>query len=255
MGGFLDKRDRVVDMVLTDYGKELFSVGRLDFVYYAFSDDEVDYDPYIFNSGSLSSTELTASKVEQIEATLVREATTGFRKASDLTGDDTTNINNITFSMPQGQKVLPLMRFNPDVTSGSVKTNQRAIQEVHVKRDQNGNEIDRIGPFDKGHEKFGSSLFMLELKVDDFFDVGSNEGFRVDVFLSASEGGVGLKEIVSKKDRQRVLSYLTDLKIHIDTVIPPLLSKRNPLSLRAVDKSVGIDKRDAGSGFNRGSNR
>ena len=45
---FLDKKERILDITLTDRGRQLLSRGLLDFTYYAFSDEGVDY------SGSLA---------------------------------------------------------------------------------------------------------------------------------------------------------------------------------------------------------
>ena len=53
--GFLDRKSRVVDVVLTAHGRRLFANGELDFAYYAFFDDGIDYDPY--STGSLTDTE------------------------------------------------------------------------------------------------------------------------------------------------------------------------------------------------------
>jgi hypothetical protein len=46
--GLLNFKEDVIDLVLTDRGKELLSQGQLDFTYYAMSDEGVNY------SGSLS---------------------------------------------------------------------------------------------------------------------------------------------------------------------------------------------------------
>lgn len=45
---FIDKKNRIIDISLTDYGRDCMSKNRLRFAYYAFSDDLIDY------SGSLS---------------------------------------------------------------------------------------------------------------------------------------------------------------------------------------------------------
>lgn len=43
--GYLDKQSRVIDIVLTERGRKLFSVGKLDFSYFGLFDDGIDYDP------------------------------------------------------------------------------------------------------------------------------------------------------------------------------------------------------------------
>tara|TARA_Y100000114_G_scaffold49554_1_gene45231 strand:- start:9494 stop:10540 length:1047 start_codon:yes stop_codon:yes gene_type:complete len=53
MAKFLDKKERVMDIKLTSYGKHLLSTGKFKPVYYAFYDDNVIYDgDYINNNES-----------------------------------------------------------------------------------------------------------------------------------------------------------------------------------------------------------
>ena len=41
---FFDKKEEVLDVQLTEYGKYLLSTGRMRPVYYAFFDDDILYD-------------------------------------------------------------------------------------------------------------------------------------------------------------------------------------------------------------------
>tara|TARA_B100000035_G_scaffold315188_1_gene334322 strand:+ start:1830 stop:2933 length:1104 start_codon:yes stop_codon:yes gene_type:complete len=50
---FFNKKEEVIDIQLTSYGKYLLSKGKLKPAFYAFSDDEVVYDPSFNNSGSV----------------------------------------------------------------------------------------------------------------------------------------------------------------------------------------------------------
>ena len=49
---FFNKKEDVIDIELTQYGKYLLSKGKLKPAFYAFSDDEIVYDPSYNNSGS-----------------------------------------------------------------------------------------------------------------------------------------------------------------------------------------------------------
>lgn len=213
MAGFLDKNTRVIDMVLTDYGKELYSKGELEFSYFTFSDDEVDYDPWIYNSGSLSDTELTASKLEHVENSLVREATFGVGLDSGPAARDLSNINNLLFTMPQGQKVLPRMSVSPDFLTGSINAVQQKVERTGIVRDQYGTVIDKSGPFHMGYRKFKSTRVTFEGRVDDFFEKSAQEGFLVRVFHS---GTSGLFEIDERYDIENVVSYANDLRLLLD---------------------------------------
>ena len=41
---FLDKKEQVIEFQLTNYGKHLFSQGKLDPKFYSFYDDDILYD-------------------------------------------------------------------------------------------------------------------------------------------------------------------------------------------------------------------
>jgi chorismate mutase len=56
---FLDKKERVLDIVLTQEGRKLLAQNDLDFAYYAFSDDGIDY------SGSMTTTQESGESFDQ----------------------------------------------------------------------------------------------------------------------------------------------------------------------------------------------
>jgi len=233
MAGFLDKKSRVVDMVLTDYGKELYSKGTLRFKYYAFSDDEVDYDPWISESGSLSNVELTSSKIDHIEDTLVREAVFGRQFDEAPVSRDQTNIQRLMYTMPQGQKILPKLKLSPDVISGSVSSVQQKIERVSVTRDQYGNIVDRSEPQSLGYEKFKASRLTFDFKVEDFFDESRTKGVLIRIFSSGSDG---FTEIRNKKDLENILSYSNDLRVLTDTRV----DKPSDVESKKLESIAGI---------------
>lgn len=200
-----------MDVVLTDYGKELFSRGKLRFVYYAFSDDEIDYDPYISTSGSLSSAQLSASKIVKIEDTLVREAVKGYEQGMDRAARDRTNISRKLYTIPQGQLVLPEMTMNPTVSSGTLEVKQRKVQEVYIKKTSTGTVTEKLGPYDRGFEKSQKSSFDVSFTYEGFPLV--SEGFLVKVFHSGSNG---INEVVAKRDLENDVSYMNDMKLFVD---------------------------------------
>jgi len=61
---FLDKKERVFDIVLSQYGKHLLSKGELKPKYYAFFDDNVVYDVAYANSGSSEKQNVTFGRVK-----------------------------------------------------------------------------------------------------------------------------------------------------------------------------------------------
>ena len=62
---FFNKKEEVFDIELTSYGKYLFSKGKFKPAYYAFSDDEIIYDPSYSSSGSVELGEETFRRIVQ----------------------------------------------------------------------------------------------------------------------------------------------------------------------------------------------
>lgn len=212
MAGFLDKNDRVVDMILTADGRRLLSQGKLNFVYYAFMDDEVDYDPYIATSANLTAEQMSSSWSEQVEASLVKEAIGG------RTGDpDRVNRLNGTsrlYTQPQGQGFLSKMVLTPDSFSGSIQLDQRRIQEMRTRKDETGHVISVLGPFDRGYERISTQTFPIEYDVRDFFGTQRQEGFLLRIMQSGSNG---LVELPAKRDFANEIAYTPDLAMDIIT--------------------------------------
>lgn len=50
--GFVDNKDKILEIILTDYGRKLLSKGELVIKYYSFGDDEIDYEVLSGYSGS-----------------------------------------------------------------------------------------------------------------------------------------------------------------------------------------------------------
>jgi hypothetical protein len=207
--GFLDKKSRIIDMVLTGQGKELLSRGELRFVYWSAFDDEIDYDPFIANSSSLSVSDLESAKLEQIENSLVREATTGYRTV-DSNADDRTNVQRPIFDMPQGQDFLPQVTASFISSSITLEASQRKVTQVAIVQDQRGQNISTIGPYDLGYERINGSEFTIDLQ----FVPGSYpkdfkpEGFLVTVYHSGSDG---LRKVTGKIDSNFDVTFGNDL--------------------------------------------
>jgi hypothetical protein len=214
MAGFLDKRERVVDMVLTSRGKLLLSQGNLNFVYWVVFDDEIDYTPFLYGTDQLSEPDLSALVLSQVESALVREATTGYREF-DRSGSDHSNVFRPLFTMPQGQQVLPRMRViegDPE-SSTALSTKQTKVSEVQLLVDAAGNSVQSLGPFDRGydHSEPEASSFELGYSQDGYPPEHRFEGFLVRVYDSGSEG---FREIGQRHDLQNDSCYNDDMKIY-----------------------------------------
>jgi hypothetical protein len=212
MAGLLDKNTRVIDMILTGVGRSLLSQGKLRFVYWMPFDNEVDYDPYVSQSGTMTSIQLSQSIQDQIESCVVREAVSGY-PVSDRSGSDSTNVFRPIFTMPQGQQMIPRMTSS-DGPTGSVtlETQQRKLSEVRVIRDKGGNVLEQIGPIDRGYERLNTTAFRLQYEYSpgSFPSDYPSEGFLVRVFRSGVEGTVEVKE---RRDLDNVISFNNDVRL------------------------------------------
>jgi len=210
LAGFLDKNTRIIDMVLTSHGKQLLSRGDLRFCYWIPFDDEIDYQPFLSESGSLSEEFLSSSIYQAIETTPIREATTGYR-AFNRSGSDFTNVHNPIFTKALDQYVLPRTSF-PITAARTVESKQRKVERIYQNRDEDGKFENSIQPRDLGIERYDSSTFTIELSYTrDSFPVDFQpEGFFLRMMKSGSSGWT---EVRPRRDMGNDLSYNNDLLI------------------------------------------
>lgn len=193
MAGFLEKENTVIDMILTSEGKSLLSKGKLRFVYFSLFDDEVDYDPYISNSGTLSAEALSGSVAEQIEASLVREAVSGYKAGFNKIGHDMTNVRSPMFTVKQGSLSIPRLSSSDDPNVViSVKAEQRKTQVAQQSVSSFGSNLKDIGYFRFAKSDEDVSFFHTSNEV---IPSGKNsEGIVVRVYRSGSGGYTELDE-------------------------------------------------------------
>ena len=209
MAGFLDKNDRVIDMVLTGYGRSLLSKNALRFVSWIPMDDEVDYNPFISNSGSLDSMQMSASISQQIEFCPVREATTG-NKTLNRIGLETTNGNDTIFTISQGQKIVPQVMTGSLPTALQITIDQNKIADIELRKDASGKTVEILGPVDRGFQRSYPGKKTLEFSYvnGSYPSEHKISGFLVRVFSSGSDGYV---EIDPKLDLQGEITYNGEL--------------------------------------------
>lgn len=214
MAGFLDPKERVIDMVLTDTGKSLLLKGELQFVYWIPFDDEVDYDPPDVTP-ELGQT-LEARRTELTETPLVREATGGYR-GLNLREEDTTNVIRPMFSAPPGVgQSYPLPQLEVDITGAQVQIKQALLTKYY-------------GPLEKpsfqerlGVRRFEPSTTVLNAQYStaSFPSDAQTEGFLVTVYQSSSlrtnengEMAGGFQELLHNIDSSGSIAYLNDLRL------------------------------------------
>lgn len=196
-------------MVLTSRGKQLLSRGQLNFCFWTPFDDEIQYDVIVYESGSLTDEQLSASVDLSIESTPVREATTGYREFNRV-GLDNVNVYRPVFTVAQGQDTIP----HTEVSTGSfvVSTKQKKIEKQFITRDDASVFLNPPEPVDMGVQRFLSTQHKLELSYQkDSFPVDFHpEGFRVTILKSGSEG---YTEVPVRRDLNNDLAAGPELKL------------------------------------------
>lgn len=117
--GLLDQKTRVIDFQLTDLGRELLSENRLNFTYYIFSDDGVDY------SGSLSAR-------QSAQPTSTGSSFDDFVHTNTFCFEPTRRndkaINNFLFTMPLGDEVVP--QFVSSITGSFTLNRNYSVEKI-----------------------------------------------------------------------------------------------------------------------------
>jgi len=217
MPGFLDAKERVIDMVLTDTGKNLLLKGGLQFVYWIPFDDEVDYDPHVNDSGSRDAGDLAIRKQELTETPLIREATMGYR-GLNYREEDTTNVNRPMYSAPPGVgQNYPLPQLVPSFTGTTVSVKQALMTSYGPE-----NEPPQV----IGIRRYDATISNLDVRYDAAsFPVDTQtEGFLITLYKSSSlkvdeTGSVigGFQEVLHNIDSSGSIAYLNDLRLYNHT--------------------------------------
>lgn len=164
--GFLDRKSRVVDVVLTERGRRLFANGELDFAYVSFFDDGIDYDPY--SSGSLTDAErddLIYSS-PMFEAAVVPD-----RRSAELPLEP----RNQLFTVSQGYNGVPRMLTPSTGSQVDLRCNQTVTDGEYVR----------------------SKTTYAEVRLELSAGALPSEGFSIHVYKSGSEG---LQELHPRRD-------------------------------------------------------
>lgn len=199
--GFLDKKEQVLDVILTREGRRQLAAGNLNFSHFVLFDDEVEYDPYIANSGSFTDEQLEERRQALIEDTLVFEAFTGrlINEVSDA--DHVMGPQHPLFDMPQGQDHLPRLSVTPDVTGSLLEVRQAVVSSAGSK----GLPV--------GAVRQHPTVATFDLDVRDYYEDSIDRGVRVRVFASGSDG---LTELFPSRDYFNEYSYGIHAKLSVD---------------------------------------
>lgn len=181
--GFLDKKTRVIDFTLTELGRELYASGKLDFAYYSFFDDGLDYDPYYSGTLTDSERELIVENTPMMELQHVK--------------------NNRAATSP-GEPVNHLFSAAPDYLLIPHIINTLDGSQISSSCDQVSDGL--------SYNRTNSTAAQIDLALVGECEQG-NPGFVIKVFSSSSNG---LTELHQKKDLSGRRSYDQFLAVKID---------------------------------------
>lgn len=207
--GFLDKRSRVVDFVLTERGRELYALGQLDFTYFSLLDDGLNYDPYSTGSLSDDDRDVQVRALPMWEAPLVRDVR------------DTTAPLEPTSHLFRASAGYDRVPFMSSPSTGS---------EVDLMCDQLA--------IDGSYRRSGTSVAQIDLSVSGEGEP-VNPGFQVRVF---SSGTTGLTEIYPRRDMTGRRAFDPFVAAVIDDeVTPDVATVNDPTSVRSPRNALGPD--------------
>lgn len=204
--GYLDKQNRVIDVVLTERGRKLYATGDLDFTYFALFDDGLDYDPYSTGSLSEQERESLIEATPMLEATFVRDI-----RGTVAPGEPRSHV----FTAAGGFSHIPRMS-QPTSSSLNLMADQRKSGGVYGRT--------------------GTSHAQIDMKIVGDIEMG-NPGFIVRVFASGSNGLQALdlrKDLSGRRAYDPFIAVSVDDEVPIDkpTVGNPSLSRLGDTSAR-----------------------
>ena len=190
--GFLDRQSRVIDVVLTEHGRRLYSTGQLDFAYFSLLDDGIDYDPWTTGSFDDSARDAAVANALILEAPVLRDTRDGTHPLAPssylFTARGTDPIPHMV--VPKTKRPLALSADQRQVTPGTYT--------------RTGTSTAQIVP-----QVLGESA-------------SAQEGYIVRVYASGSDG---LQELDLRKDLSGRRCYDPFIAVSIDSEVPIDLPK------------------------------
>jgi hypothetical protein len=227
MAGFLDSKERIIDMVLTSIGKSLLLKGDLRFRYWIPFDDEVDYDPP--NVTTRENQTEQERKLELIESPMTREATLGYR-GLNFREEDTTNVYRPMFTAPPGVgHSYPVPRMVVSSGAVDISVDQWKVSKLYQQCSPSGDEILKSIAVDVGFQRKSSAEANIDAGYpeESFPEGTAAQGFLVTVYLSSSIkadelGQVigGYQEVLHNRDAAGDITFRNDIKLTNKTSYP-----------------------------------
>lgn len=201
--GYLDKQSRVIDVVLTEFGRKLYASGQLEFSFFALFDDMVDYDPVLVG-GSYTDEQIE----EQIEAAPVLEAPV----IPDVRGTvaPMEPVSHV-FTAAPGYSVIPRMVSPADGSSLSLAADQRRTGDGLYSR--TGTSLAEVDPSLVGDAERCSPGFIVRVLasgtmghrlLDPKNDLLGRKAYDPFIGASVDEEEQGERPTVTAPDSSRV---------------------------------------------------
>jgi hypothetical protein len=207
--GFLDRKSRVVDFVLTERGRRLYAAGALDFSYFSLFDDGIDYDP--FGATDDADREVQVEALPMLEVPFVRDVRTA-PAPLEPTGH--------LFAASDGYGTVPFMSSPSQGDSLDLMCDQ-ALDGSSYKR-------------------MASSVAQIDLALSGEVE-NVNPGFLVKVYSSGSQG---LTRLLPRRDLLGRRSYDPFLSVVVDGERAPDSPRvSNPSTSRSSTDANGPDVR------------
>lgn len=174
--GLLDAKTRIIDLVLTDSGRYDLSKNQLNFSYYAFSDDQIDY------SGSLSSSSMISGSTLDDFVHINTFAFEPIRREDKA-------INNFLFTMPLQSEVVT--QFNPSVTGSFTLGRKYEVNTLE-------NIISRVGEIEKFQAQETAFDYVVVIEDVPISNQERNQNYTVSQFGFDKSPTTGLIDLLKE---------------------------------------------------------
>jgi len=231
---FLDKKEQVLELQMTQYGKSLLSRGVFKPSFYAFFDDDVTYDSQYMSDGLATAPEHSTKSSDRIRDALRPEpqynyagVETNIAKLSEVTppaattsgGDTMSTIenaqNNVTFELSLDQKLAELSKpsnpvdnyYSMGLPMGTSKYNSNSVPAWDFKLSSG-----KIEASNTAYTGSSGLLKIPQLEIEAFYDV-----YIRDAPVTEEE-----KQQISEKDNVTMFEDGTYIEIQKEPILVDL---------------------------------
>ena len=208
--GLLDKKERIIDVLLTNRGRELLAKGLLDFTYYAFSDEGINYKV-------LSDRGLSGSLDDTVFRNLAFEPD---QRKNYFNQPTNNSLSTFIFTIPNGSEVLPELNLNLDsevevtLSRNYYTKGLDDVLENGIKSDGSGvSVVAVIGRFikDKKNKDYSANKYIIDQLTREYREANDKNLNTMGMQYDEDHFVVGKNTAINYEDGTMVSTHAQNL--------------------------------------------